>query len=52
MANNRVAVQLAAVDGFAGGDTVQQAAKTNEAGYRVDDGDDEDEAVVEERHAI
>jgi len=52
MANNRVAVQLAAVDGFAGGDTAQQAAKANEAGYRVDDGDDEDEAVVEERHAI
>ena len=52
MTNYCVAVQLAAVDGFAGGDTAQQAAKTNEAGYRVDDGDDEDEAVVEERHAI
>jgi hypothetical protein len=48
--NERVAVQLTAVDGLAGSDTPQQAAKAKERDDRVNDGNNEDEAVVEERH--
>ena len=37
-------------DRLAGGSPLQQAPKTDEAGDRIHDGDDEDEGMVEEGH--
>jgi len=52
VADARIAVQLTAVDRFAGVGAPQQAVKAKETGYWKDDDEDENEAVIEEGHVF